>query len=319
MQTLIFAGGKHEEGFVSDYEKELSELISELDKEKVLSNMEKAYEDGIITESELEDYKSKTNESLDDFIERTGSAKDINESLKEDIKEFETSKENNGKFVIVNENYETVTRTRLDGGNGDGLYSAKRVRMVDRIAKLHREYDGRYNASGILSFETKEAAENYIRNTAFLEGKTWGVAEYLPTTNRVLLQTYEEVDLNKEIEPHQMTLDLEKSKDKELETGSNFDISDEVIPEKMTPSERLKGNIEAIKVLKTLEKENRPATLDEQETLAKYVGWGGLSDAFDDKKADSGKKQENSLKKILRRLNTKSAESTLTSFYTPKA
>ena len=51
-----------------------------------------------------------------------------------------------------------------------------------------------------------------------------------------------------------MTLDLEKSKDKELEKGSNFVISDEVIPEKMTPSERLKGNIEAIKVLKTLEK-----------------------------------------------------------------
>ena len=320
MQKLIFAGGKHEEGFVSDYEKELSELISELDKEKALSNMEKAYEDGIITESELEDYKSKTNESLDDFLERTGPAKDINDSLKEDIKEFETSKENNGKFVIVNENYETVTRTRLDGVNGDGLYSAKRVRMVDRIAKLHREYDGRYNASGILSFETKEAAENYIRNTAFLEGKTWGVAEYLPTTNRVLLQTYEEVDLNKEIEPHQMTLDLEKSKDKELEKGSNFVISDKVIPEKMTPSERLKGNIEAIKVLKTLEKEDRAATLDEQETLAKYVGWGGLSDAFDDKKGGQWEEARKFLKENLTPSEyEKAAESTLTSFYTPKA
>ena len=138
MQKLIFAGGKHEEGFVSDYEKELSELISELDKEKALSNMEKAYEDGIITESELEGYKSKTNESLDDFLERTGPAKDINDSLKEDIKNLKHLKRITWKFVIVNENYETVTRTRLDGVNGDGLYSSERVRMVDRIAKLHR-------------------------------------------------------------------------------------------------------------------------------------------------------------------------------------
>ncbi|WP_180051128.1 PLxRFG domain-containing protein [Acinetobacter sp. YH12211] len=43
---------------------------------------------------------------------------------------------------------------------------------------------------------------------------------------------------------------------------------------------KFKANIEAIKVIKTLEAENRPATKVEQKTLSKFVGWGGLPEAF---------------------------------------
>lgn len=43
---------------------------------------------------------------------------------------------------------------------------------------------------------------------------------------------------------------------------------------------KFKANIEAIKVIKTLEDENRPATKAEQKTLSKFVGWGGLPEAF---------------------------------------
>ncbi len=43
-------------------------------------------------------------------------------------------------------------------------------------------------------------------------------------------------------------------------------------------------NMAAIKALHDIEQENRPATLDEQETLSKYVGWGALADAFDESK-----------------------------------
>ncbi|MEA1974057.1 MAG: hypothetical protein U9N10_00715, partial [Bacillota bacterium] len=44
---------------------------------------------------------------------------------------------------------------------------------------------------------------------------------------------------------------------------------------------KFKANIEAIKKLKDLEEENRLATTDEQRILAKYVGWGGIAQAFD--------------------------------------
>ena len=64
----------------------------------------------------------------------------------------------------------------------------------------------------------------------------------------------------------------------------NFKISEEILPEKLLPGERLKNNIEAIKILKKLESENKNASKEEQKVLSKYVGWGGLSDIFDENK-----------------------------------
>ena len=51
-----------------------------------------------------------------------------------------------------------------------------------------------------------------------------------------------------------------------------------------SPKDKFRKNIAAIQTLKSIEKENRYATADEQAVLAKYVGWGGLSDAFDNTK-----------------------------------
>lgn len=48
-----------------------------------------------------------------------------------------------------------------------------------------------------------------------------------------------------------------------------------------TPKEKYKANIAAIKLLKQIEAEDRQATSEEQEVLAHYVGWGGLSGAFE--------------------------------------
>ncbi|MEG0379605.1 MAG: N-6 DNA methylase, partial [Eubacterium sp.] len=69
--------------------------------------------------------------------------------------------------------------------------------------------------------------------------------------------------------------------------------------------------------MQTLERENRFATKDEQETLSQYVGWGGLADAFDpDKSAWSTQYQE--LKSLLsEEAYRRAKESTLTAFYTP--
>ena len=51
------------------------------------------------------------------------------------------------------------------------------------------------------------------------------------------------------------------------------------------PKAKYKANMEAIHLLQTLEKEERLATPEEQEILSRYVGWGGLADAFDETKA----------------------------------
>lgn len=48
-----------------------------------------------------------------------------------------------------------------------------------------------------------------------------------------------------------------------------------------TPKQKFRRNVEAIKILKQCNEENRYATQEEQQILAEYVGWGGLADAFD--------------------------------------
>ena len=63
----------------------------------------------------------------------------------------------------------------------------------------------------------------------------------------------------------------------------NYRITDDHLGEG-GPKEKFKRNVEAIRVLKALEADNRPASPAEQEILAQYVGWGGLADAFDDRK-----------------------------------
>ena len=84
-----------------------------------------------------------------------------------------------------------------------------------------------------------------------------------------------------------------------------------------TPKEKVRRNIDAIKLLKKLEDENRLANKEEQEILASYVGWGGLPDVFDESK-DNWREEYNELKEILTDEEYKSARaSTLTAFYTP--
>lgn len=82
-----------------------------------------------------------------------------------------------------------------------------------------------------------------------------------------------------------------------------------------TPKERFRNNINAIRVLKTCEQENRYATKEEQEILSNYVGWGGLSNAFD---PDKWSNEYDELKSLLTEEEYRQAkESTLTAFYTP--
>ncbi|MBR4331415.1 MAG: DEAD/DEAH box helicase family protein [Clostridia bacterium] len=74
--------------------------------------------------------------------------------------------------------------------------------------------------------------------------------------------------------------------------AENFRITDDHLGEGGAKT-KFKNNMAAIYTLKALETEGRPATHDEQEVLSRYVGWGGLSAAFDpDKKDWSGEYEE---------------------------
>lgn len=125
-------------------------------------------------------------------------------------------------------------------------------------------------------------------------------------------------------------LSLRENNEKEAEKASffvssnnaetnNYRITNEIAPEKLTPSERLNNNMAAISILKRLENGERELDINAQDVLAKYVGWGGLADVFDDRKEGQWKICREFLKNNLTDTEYQSAqESTLTSFYTPK-
>ena len=92
----------------------------------------------------------------------------------------------------------------------------------------------------------------------------------------------------------------------------NFRITDDNLGHG-TPTEKYRANVEAIRLLKSLEAEHRLATPEEQEILSRYVGWGGLADCFDERNS-----HYTELKSLLTDEEYRAArESTLTAFYTP--
>lgn len=99
----------------------------------------------------------------------------------------------------------------------------------------------------------------------------------------------------------------------------NFQIKEETLPDKLSPSERLNNNLEAISMLNRIERGERDLDITAQEVLARYVGWGGLADVFDEEKGGQWKEARSFLKENLSQAEYEAArESTLTSFFTPK-
>ena len=100
-----------------------------------------------------------------------------------------------------------------------------------------------------------------------------------------------------------------------LELAGNFHITDDDLGVG-GPKQKFARNIAAIRTLFQLEQEHRGATVEEQEVLSQYVGWGGLADAFDPSK-DSWAKEYAELKGLLSEDEYAAARSsTLNAHYT---
>ncbi len=171
---------------------------------------------------------------------------------------------------------------KIDFHNGD---------VVDYFRYLSLELAENYEKQQEQSTEEKQ--EEQIETTKEQEL----VAEKLIKKNRNI----EYFDLHPEIP---------------TEERNNFKITDDNLGIG-TAKEKYRNNIEAIKVLKLCEEQNRYATPEEQMVLSKYVGWGGLKSAFEDKN-DSWASEYAELKELLTEDEYKNArQSSLTAYYTP--
>ena len=152
--------------------------------------------------------------------------------------------------------------------------------------------------------EELEKVDNEISNISNnkIENKV-ATADIIPTHEEIKTNIIEEHDYDKD--------------NSDIYQPLNYHIKDDKVDNTFGAKSRFEDNIKAIELLKKIENEDRNATVDEQEILSHYVGWGGIADAFDERK-ENWKGEREKLKLLLNDEEYKAAaHSTLSSFYTP--
>lgn len=122
--------------------------------------------------------------------------------------------------------------------------------------------------------------------------------------------------IQKLLEQEKTELPLEEKTETLATDRHNFRITDDAIGIGGA-KEKFRNNMAAINLLHELEIENRLATPEEQEVLSRYVGWGGLSMAFDEHNAAWAEEFKELYASLSPEEYRAAMESTLTAFYTP--
>ena len=190
---------------------------------------------------------------------------------------------------------------------------------------VHFEYDYKPDREEVeTDYLNVTAMEDIDRHEAEVFSRIEGTEDYLqgkeqePVTSGHDVQRSEEEPLEPALEPA-IEIPVKQSVPKiDKSNAVNFHITDDALGAG-NAKEKFRRNVEAIRTLEKTESENRIATPEEQQILSQYVGWGGLSDAFDESKsAWAGEYQE--LKELLSPQEYASArESTLNAHYTSPA
>ena len=122
--------------------------------------------------------------------------------------------------------------------------------------------------------------------------------------------------IQKLLEQEKTELPLKEKTEAPAADRHNFRITDDTIGVGGA-KEKFRNNMAAINLLHELEIENRLATPEEQEVLSRYVGWGGLSMAFDEYNAAWAEEFKELYASLSPEEYRAAMESTLTAFYTP--
>lgn len=188
------------------------------------------------------------------------------------------------------------------------------------------DYKVTYNGRGVLIGLNDDNYPNNIKEIRLNWKQTAERISQLIESGEYAVHEPKAIDKPKSITPKNSAPSEEKTEVKEpVNTLSSPEITGTKIDYVYDPNNtvtggqktRYKNNVEAVKLLKQLEAENRYASSEEQNILAKYIGWGGIPQAFDNNNY-SWSKEYAELKELLTDEEYASARaSTLSSFYTP--
>ena len=212
-------------------------------------------------------------------------------------------------------------------------YNNEEIELLDRVLRNHKIYDIEIKIDDKGTLIAKDSYNNqwedkqfydFLFNEVFNYNDN-GTVELIDDEDFEKLTEYRKKYSNEVVENNVIPKTTRKNNNIEY-----FDLHPEIPPEERnnfkitddnlgvgTLKEKYKNNIEAIKVLKLCEEQNRYATPEEQEILSKYVGWGGLKSAFEEQN-ENWANEYVELKEILTEDEYKNARaSSVTAYYTP--
>ena len=188
-------------------------------------------------------------------------------------------------------------------------YGTNYQQKTELLSELHQYAEGTYTI-----FPTPEAEPSFVESS----GHQMTMFDFLDT-KAVTEPTVVDMSDVEEIEEEEVTAEESIPESQEQEKAviepHNFRIQDNDLGAG-GPKAKYKANMEAIHLLQTLEKEERLAAPEEQEILSRYVGWGGIPQAFEENNS-SWANEYLELKNTLSSEEYSAARaSTLNAFYT---
>lgn len=293
-----------------------SELMATIDTVTNLVHHEKNYQQLPLTQ------KLKIISHFDDVKARSEKSKQVEESLSLSS-EIEQETEEPNSFSNVDKIVEEALREYPIGsqvsykGQVFQLVSIENAQLNDLVRlELFSDSNQLFEENPILYLNSLEEIEQVLSHVE-LE-KEDSEIEIDPSSES------QEIDLFSYLEE-----DNEKEKNKEtkpLISGieeTDVPVLDFVFPDDLedfypkTNREKIETNIAAIELVKKLEKEGRQANPEEQELLAKYVGWGGLANEFFDELNPKYESERLTLRSLVSKSEYSTMkQSSLTAYYT---
>lgn len=268
----------------------------------------------------------------DDYVKAIQEA-GFGEYLNEAVEEKETATDYEDVFFVDKENKTVTWMYYNPDSNAGGQYVINTITFdeVKEAAQKHKSADDFFDYLGsIANQELADVGTEWFEDAEAEFHKTPDLTDCSPATMAVLIENTERADMvktNIDNEPEPIVPAWEQKKkskahsfdlhpDIPMAERHSFNLAHNPV-EEVNKKERFHRNYAAISVLKECQNENRFATPEEQIILSKYVGWGGIPEAFDER-AGSWQSEYTLLKNILTPEEYAAArESTLTAFYTP--
>ena len=203
-------------------------------------------------------------------------------------------------------------------------------RTAEEAEEKPQVYADKLNGSEAPAIETEQSTDDLIGREIIIDNRKYLIESIGKISGDVSLRdiTFQNnvgfpINRVEKIEYIQKLLEQEKTElppEEKTEAPAtdrhNFRITDDAIGIGGA-KEKFRNNMAAINLLHELEIENRLATPEEQEVLSRYVGWGGLSMAFDEHNAAWAEEFKELYASLSPEEYRAAMESTLTAFYTP--